>query len=353
MRVAIIDSVRSASGGYTKHLANLLPEVDASNGKDCVEVFGADGDFRKRILSFAPDVALSLTARPLNIGRCPIVTMVRNMEPFEALFGENPPIEIVRNIVRLAGAYIACRQAARIIAVSDHVRNVLVRRWSIRPEKIGVVPHGVGPPSVGKRPPSAIGLPSRSFMFCAGSIRPARGLTDVISAMSIGRKRGLNTTVLIAGSVEPAMKGYRHKLDELAATGGVGGQVIWAGVLSAEEMSWCYTNARAFIMSSRAEACPNVVLEAMAHGCMSISTDHPPMPAFFGDSAFYYRARDPADLASKFLHLERLTAQSEIQHRADARKLASALTWNRTAMQTLQQLRLTIASEPGCPIVTT
>ncbi len=52
-------------------------------------------------------------------------------------------------------------------------------------------------------------------------------------------------------------------------------------------------------MTSRAEACPNTVLEAMAHGAVSISTDQQPMPEFYGESAAYYRATDAAQLASQ------------------------------------------------------
>ena len=73
--------------------------------------------------------------------------------------------------------------------------------------------------------------------------------------------------------------------------------MVWAGQLTEPEMAWCFGHCEAFVMTSRAEACPNVALEAMSHGCRVVSTSQPPMPEFFGEAAAYYRGGDARDLA--------------------------------------------------------
>jgi glycosyltransferase involved in cell wall biosynthesis len=97
-------------------------------------------------------------------------------------------------------------------------------------------------------------------------------------------------------------------------------------------------NAAAFIMTSRAEACPNIVLEALSFGARCLSTDNPPMPEFFGDSARYYKAGDPESLAG--LLDGTLSTAAKAGYRDAARARASAFTWAATLQGTLAQLAI-------------
>src|SRR5205085_10635944 len=130
----------------------------------------------------APDVVFFPTARLVDCGRVPTVVMVRNMEPLTVPFGGNSWRESLRNLVRARAARRACERATRVIAVSDFVRWFVTGRWGLPASRVGRVYHGVTPPDPASEmvPPSLRSV--NRFVFTAGSIRPARGLEDLIRA---------------------------------------------------------------------------------------------------------------------------------------------------------------------------
>jgi glycosyltransferase involved in cell wall biosynthesis len=209
---------------------------------------------------------------------------------------------------------------------------------------MGLVYHGVDiEREENVLPPPVLEMSDTRFVFTAGSIRPARGLEDLISAVA-GMGDGFR--VVVAGNVDPRMGPYREQLESLAARAGVSRQLLWAGSLSPSEMDWCYRNAAAFVMTTRTEACPNIALEAMANGAVTVSTDDPPMPEMFGDTALFYHARHPDSLARS---LETVLSMAEDERRASSvRALARArqFDWDRCASRTLEELRIAADSPP-------
>jgi glycosyltransferase involved in cell wall biosynthesis len=233
----------------------------------------------------------------------------------------------------------ACRRATRIIAVSNHVRAFLTEHWSLAPDKVGVVYHGVGggdaPAPRRPAPLAALGEP---FLFTAGSIRPARGLIDMVEAMGRLRQTHPNLVAVVAGAVDYGMERHARRLERRASELGVSDRIIRVGRLDAAGMRWCYEHAAAFVMTSRAEACPNITLEAMSFGCACISVDRPPMPEFFLDSAEYYATGNSGQLADA---IARLLADPDRARllRASAVTRASQFDWDDTAQRTVEELK--------------
>ena len=261
------------------------PQVVKSHIDSSLITAWPDGDpwaflwLKSKIKEERADVVFVPTAYWLDCGDIPVVTMVRNTEPLLVPFAGNSLVDGFKNLLRARFARQASRHADRIIAVSEHVREFLVDRWGIPVEKIGVVYHGVEqsvPESEMVRPEA---LKSERYIFTAGSIRPARGLEDVIEALSLLSGNEASLTLAIAGKVDDGSQSYKRRLDNLAQRLGVATRIIWLGQLEAARMAWCYRNCAAFVMTSRAEACPNTALEAMSHGCRIVSTAQPPMPS--------------------------------------------------------------------------
>ena len=132
---------------------------------------------------------------------------------------------------------------------------------------------------------------------------------------------------------------YLHKMQALADSLGIAERVDWLGYAGRAEMAWCFQHAIGFIMPSRLEACPNLVLEALANGAPSISTTCPPMPEMYGQAAQFYTAGDIDTLVARMEELANLTdAAREEQHRL-ARQRAESFSWARAAEGTLRELR--------------
>ncbi len=377
MRIALLTLTRGAvSGGFRKYLDCLVPLLRAEPQVESVDVFvppqmvrtgdrtwprGDDlrgfRELRRAVAALEPDVIFIPTARVLRVGRTPVVAMVRNMEPLEVPFGGNTLAEGLKNIARAAAARVACMRADRVIAVSGHVRDFLVNRWHIPEQRIGTVVHGIdAPDSSASGSSELLGVPrvtpprnseapeelrGARFLFTAGSIRPARGLEDVIEALA---ELPEDLHLVVAGAVDRGAEHYADRMRSLAETKQVASRIQWAGHLDAASMSWCFRNAAAFVMTSRAEACPNIVLEALANGAVSVSTDHPPMPEFFADTAGYYSERNAAHLAVQLRHVLALPESAREERRQAARARAASFTWQATAQATLAELRRAVAA---------
>lgn len=362
MRLALVVLTSgSVSGGVAKHLRHVVPLLLEDRRVSELRIFvpegaldgpppdwpieawpSADVLWRRRFLKrklaeFAPDVVFIPSARWLPANGRPIVVMVRNMEPLEAPFASGRLPEKLRALARRLIARRACRRADRIIAVSGHVRDYLVSQWSLPEAKIAVVPHGVEDPPEPRRPESLSGLPDAPFIFTAGSIRPARGLTDLIAALTDERIPA-ELQLVIAGRADAGTGQYQEELVALARRLGVIGRIHWAGQLNPSQMSWCFRNAALFVTTSRVEACPNTVLEAMRHGTLSVSGDNEPMPEFFGDSALYYRIGDARALAGSVAKALALPAEEQARLREISCARAAHYSWERTTADTVFQL---------------
>ena len=354
------------SGGYRKYLKKLIQLLCVNSNVTHLDVFvppqatelknhGENHwiswpakDHKKgfpwlksKIRGITPDVVFIPTARWIDCGKTPVVAMIRNMEPLTVPFGGNPWKEVVKNIGRAYVAKRACKKATRVIAVSKHVKDFLHKRWSIELGKIATVYHGIETPNMPETIPAPSCLKNEEqgqFFFTAGSIRPARGLEDIIRALGMLHKKGLNHKLVIAGGIDPGMEKYKHKLEKMSDRLGIASQIIWAGSLSSPEMSWCYYNCSIFIMTSRAEACPNIALEAMAHGCVCVSTETPPMPEFFKNAAVYYPPKDGQALAEA---IQTVFAWDDNQHKImseKAKKRAAEFSWDVCAEKTVAVL---------------
>jgi glycosyltransferase involved in cell wall biosynthesis len=367
VRVALVNLTSGGlSGGYKKYLQAVLPLLRTSPFVSNVDIFCPQGmelpsdigakcwswpsndwvkgysELRSELRRRAPDVVFIPTARIVK-SDFPTVVMVRNMEPLIAPFAGNSAKDVLRNIARRFMARMSSRQADRVIAVSPFVHDFLVDRWGIPSAKIGVVSHGVEAPmsrSLLTKPEWLTGDASRPMIFTAGSIRPARGLEDVISAMWELRDRGVNARLVVAGEISSGATRYRRRLSKEIAKNSLSNDVIWPGSLSRQSMAWCFANCSAFVMTSRVEACPNTALEALTYGAPCISTTLRPMPETFGDAAFYYKAGDSQALASQLSTVLRLDP-AEITLLSDrARARASEFTWEATVGATVSELRL-------------
>lgn len=96
-------------------------------------------------------------------------------------------------------------------------------------------------------------------------------------------------------------------------------------------------------MTSRAEACPNIALEAMSHGVLTVSGDNAPMPEFFGQAALYYPLGDPPSLAAAIRETLALPLPERDFLRSKGRERAVEFDWNTTAERTMQELRKVMA----------
>jgi len=372
MRIAVINKTGGGmSGGYRKYLRNVIPRM--ANHEDVVAILCAspesigvsgwfdsmpnircvsckpfrfmfphrDIEMLRELEMFAPDVIFAPVERFFRFKNVPVVNMIRNMEPLMYPNGGNPISEMLRNWLRAKSAQNAANKADGIIAVSEFVKEYLINHWGIPCDKIGMVCHGIDLPkgNNGIRPYSIPNNWEGRFLFTAGSIRPARGLEDVLFGMDYD---GLNTMeisgLVIAGESNANMVAYQKGLNKRLKKRGLSSKICWAGSLNEKEMTWCYHNCSAFIMTSRVESFGMIGGEAMSHGCICISSDSPCLPELFGDSAIYYPSKDGHALTEAIQTVLTWDDNQRKTMSEKAKKQASKYSWDVCAKKTVAVL---------------
>lgn len=364
MKLAILNITGGGmSGGYKKYLLNVIPRLAAHSAVDsllCVSaeqlnvhawftpmrnveftayppfsfIRGLNGRLQKKLEQFTPDIIFTPVERPVKFRRVPVVTMIQNMEPLAGGFdgGYSLP-ERMKCRLQYAAGKIAVKKAARVIAISGFVRDFLIKTWHIPREKIGLVYHGLSRENnmVYTRPEAIPADWEGEFLFTAGSIRPARGLEDLVFAAqnfdagSLGIKG-----VVIAGETVPDMLKYKQRLLTSARAANTALRFIFLEGVSPPQMAWCYAHCRVFVMTSRVESFGLIGLEAMAHGCLCVAADNPCLPEIFGSCAVYYTPKDAIGLAHaiRLILTKGKSAHAEISRLARSR--AAEFSWDKT-----------------------
>lgn len=108
------------------------------------------------------------------------------------------------------------------------------------------------------------------ILVAAGSLEPWKGLSDLIVAMThVPESRMAKLIILGDGSL-------RGELQALIAELGLEGRVKLVGYV--DNPLKYFRHADVFVLSSRVEGLPNVLVEAMMCGCTPVSTDCPTGP---------------------------------------------------------------------------
>ena len=364
------------SGGYHKYLQNVLPRIAKYDNVEAIlcatpKPLGVadwfdpmpnvrfvsckpfrflsphrDVELLRELERFSPDVIFVPVERKIRVKSVPVVTMIQNMEPFVNNVDGNPISERFRQWVQYVNGKRAIKNADGIIALSNFVFDFLVKCWNIPNKKIGLVHHGINAKkNVNGCKPDIIpkGWHDK-FIFTAGSIRPARGLKDLLQAMKHLSLQGEKPVrLVIAGESGHRMAGYQKKLKDWAQENNLSDRICWTSSLNEKEMMWCYQNCNAFVMTSRVESFGMIGGEAMSHGCICISADNPCLPELFGDVAVYYPPKDGKALANA---VQRVLAWDNTQCKEAferARKRASRFSWDVCAEKTVAVLAKVVA----------
>jgi len=370
MRVAIINLTGGGmSGGYQKYLCNVLPRMAKHNDVEAIicaspESIGVqdwidlmpnvrfvsckpfrflhyDAKLLRELERFSPDVIFVPLERYFYFKNVPVVNMIQNMEPLVCPYEGNPVSEVFKNWLRSQNARKAVNKADRVIAVSEFVKDFLINRWDISSDKIDMVYHGINLPrgSDCVRPFSIPKNWEGRFLFTAGSIRPARGLKDMLFAMEYMVSHNMEMpSIVIAGESSANMVAYQRGLNDRIKKSNLSSKICWAGNLNEREMAWCYQNCIAFVMTSRVESFGMIGGEAMSHGCVCISADNPCLPELFGDAAIYYPPKDGQALAEAIQTVLTWDDNQRKTMSEKAKKRAAEFSWDVCAEKTVAVL---------------
>jgi glycosyltransferase involved in cell wall biosynthesis len=287
-----------------------------------VQVFGGGAD-----VVYSPD----FTAPPA--GGAPRVMTVHDLA-----FLVRP--ELVPEALRRYLAAVVPRQiatAARVVAVSGTTRRDLAERLGVPPDRIAVVPNGVEGRFFSAEPMGAVdrrrhGLPA-AYLLCVGTIEPRKNHATLFRALSrwadgvdlplvvVGR-RGWDAGPILA-EAEPLRRD---------------GRLVFLGYVADALLPALYAGAAATVYPSWYEGFGLPVLESLAAGVPTVTSDAPALREVGGGATIVAPADDAEALGAAIG--EALSVERQGEAAAAARRaVAREATWEASGRALADVLR--------------
>ena len=191
------------------------------------------------------------------------------------------------------------------VSVSDNTRHQLLRFLPQQPDVSEVIYNGLNYPfrpmsateSLAELLPAGLAPPPEGFLLHVGGNEWYKNRQGVLEIYQAYAQQAENPLPLWMVGTEPSID-----LKALAQRVTPKGKVRFLSGLSNKQVCAAYSAARLMVFPSLAEGFGWPIAEAMACGCLVLTTGEAPMTEVGGDAAFYIPsrpARDPATWAEQ------------------------------------------------------
>ena len=273
----------------------------------------------------------------------PVVTMSRNMLPFEwreaRRFGMSlTTLKLL--LLRLAMSR-AFRQADGVIFLTDYAKQHVLSVTGSLKGLSSVIPHGLNSRFLVSdqviRERRIPGIGEKVCLIYVSIINQYKHQWYVVEAVARARSQtGVDFQLdLVGSSYAPALR----KLNAaIAAHDPEGRWVRYRGPVAYQELHSYYAQAHIGIFASSCENMPNILLEIMAAGLPILSSNRGPMPEILGDAGWYFDPERPQSLCDALVELIQCDEMS-MKLACAAREKAKTYSWERCSEQTFAFLR--------------
>lgn len=231
-----------------------------------------------------------------------------------------------------------------IIAISNFTKARVVELLKVDERLVSVIPNGVDP-AFRPQPPEKIadvrrslGLGSRPYALCVGSLEPRKNLKTLLKAWTVLPAAIRSEFQLVIAGPKGNSSVFRD-----AGVGELSPDVLLTGYVPQEDLPVLYAGAAVFIYPSLYEGFGLPPLEAMACGVPVVTSSTSSLPEVVGDAAVLINPENVEDLACG---IEQALTNDSLRRDHIARGLSRAhgLSWDSAAQQTWQLL----AREAAC-----
>ena len=223
-----------------------------------------------------------------------------------------------------------------VLADSAHTQSDIIALFGAAPDKIRVLHGGVDPrfqpdpePGERERLQSHYGIGVRPYVLSVGTLQPRKNYVRLIKAFAqVETSRLADPQLLIAGG-----QGWLYE-DIFAEAARYRDQVRILGFVDDADLPALYRNAALFVFPSLYEGFGFPVLEAMACGVPTISSNASSLPEVAGDAALLV---DPLNVDALAEAMTCVLENADLSTGMISRGLVQAaqFTWERGARQLL------------------
>lgn len=226
------------------------------------------------------------------------------------------------------------RAADRVIAVSEHARQDILRILGAPADKVRVTHEasqyeGADVP-VSEETVRARGVGGR-YVLAIGSFLPHKNFPRLVDAFALLAGRVPHDLVVL-GMKESAFEAVRGRA---ARHAGLEGRILLPGYVPSEELPSFYAHADLFVQPSLFEGFGLPLLEAMTFGCPVAASNRTAIPEVTGEAAELF---DPEDTGAMARAMMAVLGDEERRKGlvAAGRARVREFSWDRTARETVE-----------------
>jgi len=194
------------------------------------------------------------------------------------------------------------KKTSRILAISEHTKSDLVKRYNLDPETIDVTPLGVSDhfhpcnQQEVKQYRQRMGLLDPYILF-VGALEPKKNIPGILKAFSLCLKEFPDLKLVLAGKLSWKYKDIFNLIKDLK----IEKQVMYLDFVPYEELPLLYSGAEVFVFPSQYEGFGLPPLEAMKCGTPVIVSNQSSLPEIVGSEGLMVTPDDYVGLSHKIL----------------------------------------------------
>jgi glycosyltransferase involved in cell wall biosynthesis len=267
----------------------------------------------------------------------PVVTMSRNMLPFEWR-------ELKRYAWSMTGLRLlmlrstqarAYRKADGLIFLNEYACRAVMRTVKSVPGLTAIIRHGVDErffqPPREQRAIARYDIHKPFRLIYVSIVDLYKHQWHVVAAVARLREGGLPLVLELVGQAYgPALARLRGAMNRFDPQGEF---VRYAGPVPYDQLHLRYAEADLCVFASSCENMPNILLEGMASGLPISCSNRGPMPEVLGDAGTYFDPESPADIVRA---LREMIESPELRGKCAGKSYARAhaYSWRRCASET-------------------
>ena len=271
----------------------------------------------------------------------PVVTMSRNMLPFEFAelrrFGWS--LTTLRLLLLRLSQARSFHRADGLILLTQYAHDAVLRVTGPISGKTIIIPHGlnlrfISPPKVQR---DILGFnDAQPFrLLYVSIIDQYKHQWHVVEAVAALRKQGLPIVLdLVGPSYPPALQRLDETLDRVDSNRRF---VHYHGAVPFHELHHFYAQADLGLFASSCENMPNILLETMGSGLPIACSNRGPMPEVLGTAGVYFDPESVDDIARALRDLIK-SPQLRTELAQASYERAQQYSWHRCAKTTFEFL---------------
>jgi glycosyltransferase involved in cell wall biosynthesis len=228
----------------------------------------------------------------------------------DLMFLEFPPY---RDAIGLSGRFYYnvfgrafAKKSINIITDSEHAKQDIVKNWNIDPEKIEVIPLGIGnrykpvnDSDLINKVKSNFRLPDK-FILYLGNFKPHKNVSSLVKAFKTLGNRFLDFKLVLAGPIDE----HGERIKNLVSEMGLEERVVFTDTVKESDLPEALiSSAEIFVFPSLYEGFGLPPLEAMACGTPVIASNLTSVPEVVGDAGILVNPLDVESMGKAIAEL--------------------------------------------------